>query len=845
MTRVALRSIRSHLGRFLLSVLAVLLGVAFVAGTFSLRTMLSSTFTDIISSSLVGDAYLRGAQEAAGGVGGDPTAGGTGRNRIPLAVAEEAAQVDGVRAVLPDLTGPVVVVGADGTAVISGGGAPSFGVGLHPQDPAATVVSGRAPEGAAEIALESTSLAASGLEIGDTTTVLLGEGLAEVEVVGEVAFGAPVAGATIVFLDVATAETVYAADGTVATVAVYADDGVAESQLVQRLEAALTDPAVAVVTGEELRTESEASVQEVLGFISTFLLVFAAIALFVGAFIIANTFQMVVRQRQREFAMLRAVGASPAQVLTSILVQALVVGVLGSAVGVGAGVALVAGLRGFFAAMGMELSGRIPVDGFTVLVSVLTGTLVSVVAAAVPARRAALTPPVEAMRDEVTTHERGSALRAAAGAVLLVGGVVAVVAATRGIDDAGRVLGVGAAAVVVAVLLLAPAVVPPALGVLAAPFVATLRPLGALARGNVTRLPRRTASTASALMIGMALVGAAAVLATSTQASTRVIVENESTSDLLVQSAARAVPQEVVTQVAALDDVARADAVRFGAVAVDGETAFAVGVPPGAFGTALDVTLVDGSFDSLSDGAVAVQQRRADREGWGVGDELELAGSLGREVVTVGAVIESRALGAPVVLPEEVFTALVPATEGAIDTVFVVATDGADVPALRDEITALVQPYVVLSVLDNEQFADQLADQVDQVLVILYALLGLSIVIAVLGVVNTLALSIAERTREIGLLRAVGLGRLQLASVVTIESVLTAVFGTILGVAVGVGLASTLPTVFADEGLTELAVPWGELGVLVGLAVVIGVLAALWPAVRAARMDVLDAVSYE
>ncbi|EYR64163.1 ABC transporter permease [Actinotalea ferrariae CF5-4] len=842
MTRVALRGIRSHLGRFLLSVLAVLLGVAFVAGTFSLRSMLSSTFTDIISSSLVGDAYLRGAQETAGAT--DPTTG-AGRNRIPLALAEEAERVDGVRTVLPDLTGPVVVVGADGTAVISGGGAPSFAVGLHPDDPAATVVAGRAPDGADEIALESASLAASGLEVGDTTTVVVGQGLVEAEVVGEVAFGAPVAGATIVFLDVATATAAYAADGTVSTMAVYAEEGVSEAELVERLEASIDRSEVAAVTGEQLRTESEESVQEVLGFISTFLLVFAAISLFVGAFIIANTFQMVVRQRQREFAMLRAVGASPAQVFTSILVQAVVVGVLGSAAGVGAGVALVAGLRGFFASMGMELSGRIPLDGFTVLVSVLTGTLVSVVAAAVPARRAALTPPVEAMRDEVATHDRGSTVRAAAGAVLLVGGVVAVAAATQGVGDAGTVLGIGAAAVVLAVLLLAPAVVPPALGVLAAPVVATVRPLGALARGNVTRLPRRTASTASALMIGMALVGAAAVLATSTQASTRVIVENESTSDLLIQSATQAVPEEVVGQVAALDGVARADAVRVGGVAVDGDATFAVALPPGAFGTALDVRLVDGSFDSLADGAVAVQEQRAQDEDWAVGDELELVGALGREVVTIGAVIESRALGAPVVLPEDVFLTLVPTAEGSIDTVFVVATAGTDVAALREEITTVVQPYVVLSVLDNEAFADQLADQVDQVLVILYALLGLSIVIAVLGIVNTLALSIAERTREIGLLRAVGLGRLQLASVVTIESVLTAVFGTVLGVAVGVGLASTLPTVFADEGLSELAIPWGQLGVLVALAVVIGVLAALWPAVRAARMDVLDAVSYE
>lgn len=844
MRRVALRGIRAHLGRFLLSVLAVLLGVAFVAGTFSLRTMLSGTFSDIIASSMVGDAYLRGAQEAAS-TEVDPATGTTARNAIPLDVVAAAEDVDGVARVLPDLTGPAIVVGADGTAVIAGGGAPSFAIGLHPDDPTARVVDGRAPDGADEIALEAASLRASGLAVGDTATAILGGALTEVTVVGEVEFGAPVAGATILFLDVGTATQAYASDGTVATVAVYAEDGVGEEELTERLQDAVGDDVVTAVTGATMRAEAEEQVQQILGFISTFLLVFAAISLFVGAFIIANTFQMLVRQRQREFAMLRAVGASPTQVLTSILVQAGVVGVIGSAAGVGAGVALVAGLREVFAAMGMELSGRIPLDGFTVAVSVATGTLVSLAAAAVPARRAALTPPVEAMRDEVTAHDGVSPVRAGLGALLLTGGVVTVVLATRAETGGGTLLGVGASAVVLSVLVLAPTVVPAALGVLAAPVVAAARPLGALARGNVTRTPRRTASTAGALMIGMALVGAAAVLAASTQASTRVIVENESTADLLVQSATRSVPGEVVEALAAVPGVDRVDAVRVGAVSVDDETTVAVAVDAGVFGTALDVEVVDGDTARLADGEVAVQRSRARTEGWAVGDTLTLSAGRGEREVTVGAVVDSRVLGAPVVLPEDVFAEIVPGAEQAVDTVFVVAEPGTDVAALRDDLTALVQPYVVLSVLDNEALADEIAEQVDQVLVILYVLLGLSIVIAVLGIVNTLALSIAERTREIGLLRAVGLGRAQLATVVTIESVLTAVFGTLLGVTVGTALAATLPTVFAEEGLSVLAVPWAQLAVLVALAVVIGVVAAVWPAVRAARMDVLEAIAYE
>ena len=846
MRRVALRGIRSQLGRFLLSVLAVLLGVAFVAGTFSLRSMMSSTFTDIIESSFTGDAYVRGSERLAvddGAGGGAP--GMAARNGVPLELEETVAGVEGVEAVVPEVSGPVVLVGADGTAVLSSG-PPSFAVGLHPDDPSARVVDGRAPAGPDEIGLESATLEASGLAVGDSTTVVVGGALVPVEVVAEVAFGAPVAGATIVFLDLATAEAAYAPEGEALQLAVHAVDGLDEETVVARVADALaTAGDVEVVTGEQAREENVEAVQEVLGFISTFLLVFAAVALFVGAFIIANTFQMVVRQRQREYAMLRAVGASPTQVFGAILAQAAVVGVAGSVLGVGAGVGLVSVLRVVLAQAGMELSGRIPLDGSTVAISVVTGTVVSVLAAAVPARKAALTPPVEAMRDDVVVRDRASVVRAAVGAVLLAGGLAALAAAMADLGDGGPLLGLGAAGVLVGVLALAPTVVPVALGALAAPAVAAMRPLGGLARGNVTRNPRRTASTAGALMIGMALVAAAAVIASSTQASTRAVVENESTSDLLLQSATRAVPEELVGLAGDVDGVAHADALRVGGVVVDGASTTVVGAADGMFGRSLDIEVVDGDLDRLADGGLAVHEDLAEDEGWGVGDVVTLTGAQGERDLEVVAVVDSAALGGALVLGEAEFAAVVAPTEAVVDTVFVVAEDGADLAALRDGLTEAAAPFVVVSVMDNEEFADELAGQVDQILVILYALLGLSIVIAVLGIVNTLALSVAERTREIGLLRAVGLGRLQLASVVTVESVLTAVFGTVLGLAVGTGLAATLPTVFADEGLTELDVPWDQLGAFLALAVVVGVVAALWPAVRAARMDVLQAVSYE
>ncbi|MBC7549633.1 MAG: ABC transporter permease [Cellulomonas sp.] len=856
MRRVALRGIRAHLVRFVLSVLAVTLGVAFVAGTFSLRALLSSPFSSIIDSALTGDAYLRGADEA--GATSPTGQGGLGeaRNSIPLTLADDVAAVEGVAVALADVNGPAVLVGADGLAVAQGQ-APSFAQALFPDDPAVHLIAGRAPAGPTEIALASETLTKSGLALGATTRAVIAGSLQDVVVVGTVDYGAPLAGATVMFLDPTTAIQAYAPTGLVQTITVYADPGVSPQTLVDRLTPAVTDaPAAAeVVTGDRLRADARAQIEAALGFVETFLLVFAGISLFVGAFIIANTFAMSVRQRMREFALLRALGASPTQVFASILIQAAVVGLVGSALGVLAGFALVAGLRAFLAEFGMSLSGRIPLDPSTVALSLAIGTVVSLAAAALPARRAALTPPVEAMRDDVVVLERTLRWRALAGSVLTAGGVAAVALAVAAPEPSGGPrLGGGAAAVLVGVLVLAPVIARASLGSLAAVFVVTIKPIGRLARGNVTRNPRRTANTAGALMIGMALVGASSVLAASAQGSTRSIVAETSTADFVLRSPAAAIPADAVAAVGLLPDVAAADAVTLGSVLIGtvgeaspsaGPPTVVVGLDPGAFGRTMDIETTDGSLASLADGEIAAQRSVAQDAGWGVGTRLELTSTAGTRTVTIGAIIDSPAIQAPVVLPQALFDDLVPAAQAAVNLVFVKAAPGTDPATLRADLTVAVAPFVVVSVLDNEQFASELAGQVDQVLVILYALLGLSVVIAILGIVNTLALSVIERTREIGLMRAVGLGRLQLAGTVMIESVLTALFGTVVGVAVGVCLAAAMPTVFADVGLTDLVIPWDTLAWVLLLAVVVGVLAAVWPAIRAARLPVLQAVTVD
>jgi len=859
MLRVTLRGVRAHAVRFVMSILAVALGVAFVTGTFALRTMLSGTFHGIIDATAPADVYVRGDGVVPGGASaGVGMTLGEARTPVSYALADELTAVAGVDVALADLAGQIVLVGADGTAVQSTQ-APSFGIALDLRDPATELLDGRAPQAADEVAVESATLASSGLGLGDRTRVVLAGEVRDVTVVGEVDAGGPMAGATLVYLPVDVALAVYAPEGTVPTIAVYADGDVPEDALAERVGAALAGGTLAhadgaeAVTGQSQRDAMTADIDEMLGFVTAFLLIFAAISLFVGGYLITNTFAMSVRQRVREFALLRAVGASPVQVFGVVVGQAAVVGLVGSAVGVAAGLGLVSLLRVVFAQVGMDLVGDVPLETSTVVLSLVLGTVVSAVAAAVPARRAALVAPVEAMRGEVTVPERSLHVRGLVGAgVVALGGAAVAFAALRPASSAAEpLLGAGAVVVLVGVLVVAPSLARAVLRVLAAPFVRLLPPVGRLAQGNVVRNPRRTASTAGALVIGMALVGAVSVIAATGQASLAGVVESSTNADLVLRSVNNAIPEGAVSDVGTLPAVGRADAIAYtiggaspgpGVVPGPQDGGVVIGVGPDVLGTTLLVDVLAGDVDDL-DATHAVINERAAGAGWDVGDEVTVVTAVGTRTFTVAAVVDSQVMGGQVVIAQDVLDELAPGQAQVVDTVFVDAADGVAVADLRSAVADAVAPYVVVSVQDRDQFVDQMAGQVDQLLVILYALLGLSLVIAVLGIVNTLALSVIERTREIGLLRAVGLGRLQLAGVVTVESVLTAVFGTVVGLAVGVGLASVLPRVYSQEGLDTLVVPWDGLAVMVGLALVVGVLAALWPGARAARLRVLDAIA--
>ena len=857
MIRVALRSVRAHAGQFLLTALAVVLGVTFLSGTLALRGVLSDTFSALMSSTMTADLYVTGQP-----ISGAQSGGGSGvlTEKIDGAAAEQIARVDGVRAAHAASSLSGTLVGADGTPVTSTG-APTLIVPAFPDFPGWRLVAGRDPSGTGEIALESDALRRSGLAVGDRTHLVVDGTPSEVTVVGELTYGTSMAGATIVAADPDWVMGVAAPDGKVAQIEITLADG-ADTAAVSRQITDLLPDSDRLQTRAERIDEQNAYVESILGYVQTFLLVFVVLAMFVGSFIIMNTFAMSVRQRQKEFALLRAVGASPTSVFATVLFQAIVIGLLGSLIGVAGGAGLTRLLVAGLEAYGMPLPGGVPMTRGVIAASVAIGLLVTIVGALLPARDAALAPPVEAMRGTAGAREKPLWVRGAVGALLTAAGLAGVVAAWTGDDLPHRtaVLGAGAGALVLGLLVCSPVLARQSIAVLAMPL-RLLRPVGRLAARNLAAAPRRTAATSAALVIGAARGCAGTIIASSMQASITDIVNDSMRADLLVRATATSgrltpLPAEMTEQINALDGVKETTGYTAYSVSTtlpDGteNVGYMVAVDPQRYPDFYDPNVTAGSLDSLDDAHVAAF---AD-SGLQLGDQVAVTGPAGSVTATVSAVADSKGLTGTLYATPEVaaavgsWTAPAPTDPQEVlsspQGLFVSLADGADMGTVQSQIQEIVAPAYVFEVLDADELSDQVGQMADQMLAVLYALLGLSLVIAVLGIVNTLVLSVSERTREIGLMRAVGLGRAQVAGEILCESVLTAVYGTVLGGATGVLLAGALRSVLADRGLTELAIPWPQLAVMLAAAVVVGALAALWPALRAVRLPVLRAIATE
>jgi putative ABC transport system permease protein len=863
MLKVTLANVRGHVVRLLLTCLAVTLGTAFVAGSFVLTDSIDRTFSAIFATADSTDAVVRleGAgvtgSEAATAEGAGAAAGAdagpedTELAGLDIGLADDIEAVDGVVRAVPDLAGNALLQGADGTAVRSGG-APALGFAWDPDDPTVRLVDGRGAEAADEVVVETRTLEQSGLELGEATVLVVNGTPLDVTVVGEATNDTPTAGATIVLLEEGLAREQFAPTGLVPGFTVSAEEGVSQEEVVERVAAVVPDGAE-VVTGQQQADETQEALAEALGFVTVFLLVFAGVALFVGAFIIFNTFSMLVAQRARELALLRAVGATRGQVTRSVLGESLLIGLVGSVAGLAVGIGLAAAMQALIGGQfGLELEG-LPVTTRTVVATLLVGVLVTAVAAVLPARRASAIAPVAAMRDEQALPATAVRLRAVSGLALAAVGAVAIglVLADVVTWQPLAVLGAGVAAVFLGVATASPAVSKPVVWALTAPLAGGA--VGRLAQRNGLRNPRRTAATASALMIGLALVGTVSVLASSASASVSDIVEDEFVGDLVVSDGGQpTIAASVAQQVADVEGVAAVLELPFTPATVDGEDGLVGAVDPATLSGLVRLTPVAGSLDDLGDG-VWLTETEADDRAVDVGDTVAVRVGNGetadREVLAVYE--DSQLVALDAVVSQEVYDAGLEGLQsagggpGSVQFVLVDVADDADLAAVRDDVTEVASQFLTLSVLDAEEFTSQQAAQINQVLGLLYALLGLSLVIATLGVVNTLALSVVERTREIGLLRAIGLDRPQLRRTVRIEAVATTVFGALLGITLGLAFGLALQRGLAGDGLEVLAVPWTTVAVVLVGSALVGVVAAILPAWRASRVDILRAITTE
>ncbi len=836
MRTVSLRNLRAHKVRLALTLISVLLGTAFVAGSFIFTDTLKQSFDTIFATSDKGiDARVQPTHGYAAGV--------------PIGAVTAIERVPGVRAVQPVIESGLVLVDDQGKRVDTGG-APGNGSAWLPNrqiGEVPSVVQGHAPTHSGEVAINDGAASKYHLDLGEHVKVVVqNAAVTNLTVVGIYHVSFDTGGYLGALLSRDQAMSLFTDGRHYNAVDVAAADGVSETTLAARIEKVL--PAgLEARTGTQVRDDDAGGVGTALSFITAILLGFGIVALLVGTFIIYNTFSMIVAQRQRELALLRAVGADRKQVRRSVTFEALIIGALGSLLGLAGGVGLAYGLHAVLDALDLGLpSGGLVVATRTVVISILLGTVVTVFAASAPARRAGRIAPVAAMREEFASPSAASLRRRTAiGIVVGLGGVAATVAGVVADSTATSALltGIGLVAVCAAAMLLSPVfarwVIVPLGRVVGRPFGI----VGQLARTNAVRNPRRTAATAFALTLGLVLVTGIAVLGSSMKASIDKLFENNVTADyILTTNTDVDVPIAAAQAARTVPGVASVTELQTIEANVDGQTRSGSSVK-GPLTAVLNVHMDAGSVDT-SGHHMIVSRKIADQRHWTMGTTHTLrVPGVAPITVTVTGIFANDQLIGPWAVSSDIYRTLTPQNRWSDDVALVHAKDGADLEAMRAGLKDATNDLYVVDVRNRSEFEGMIASQINGLLGLVYGLLGLAIVIAILGIINTQALSVIERRREIGMLRAIAMQRKQVRRTIYLESLLIAVFGAVLGVSLGLTFGSLFTRVLHSQGLDTLSVPWGQAVLFLGLAAVVGVLAALWPGFRAARTPPLSAVA--
>ncbi|MEV6405461.1 ABC transporter permease [Streptomyces bobili] len=855
MLKATLRSFLAHKGRLLLSALAVVLSVAFVAGSLIFSDTVTRTF-DRLFASTSADVTVEPRDDLDSSV---PTGA---VQTLPAALTGRVAAVDGVSSAHADVSVQnITVVDSANKSVGPTTGAPTIATDWYLTDRSPVeLTSGHVPRGAGEAVLDADTADKKHVETGDTLTVMAQPGSFRVEVVGIATFRTTNPGAALLFLDPEVAATRLLGSADLATsISIEAADGVTDAELKKRVAAALGSGPYDVRTADEQAKSAAENLGGFLDVIKYVMLGFAGIAVLVGVFLIVNTFSMLIAQRTRELGLLRALGADRRQVRRSVLTEALLLGLVGSTVGLAAGIGLAAGLIRLMSAFGMNLNTAEMVIGWVTPVSAYAvGVGVTFVAAYLPARRAATVSPMAALADaDVAGVGRPLRVRAMVGAVVGALGVAALVGCVTASEtaSAASLLGLGVVLTLIATVVAGPLLVRPVIQVLGGAFPALFGPVGRMSQRNALRNPRRTGATAAALMVGLALVGGMSVASASMSKSFDQQIDDTLGADFVIQNTnLTPFSQEVTDRVRATDGVGLVVRQRFAPVAVrlpDGER---VKTTAAGYDSQVDevahVTYARGdTAAALADGAIAMDVDFAEDHGVRVGSVLPVEFPGERTAsFRVGALTDQDAaegFGMQGGLFFGIATVEKYVPGGQDSVLYVNAAAGTDADQLRPRLERTLDPYPQVQARDQADYKELVHDQIAVLLYLVYALLGLAIVIAVLGVVNTLALSVVERTREIGLLRAIGLSRRQLRRMIRLESVVIAVFGAVLGLALGLVWGVCTQQVLALQGMKALAIPWTTIVAVVVGSAVVGVVAALLPALRASRMNVLAAIAHE
>lgn len=844
MWRVTWKSITSHKLRLLTTSLSIALGVAFIAGALMLGATMTRTFDDLFSSAFKNtDVVLRGASNLA-------DENDDLRPSFDESVLATVQDIPGVGSASADVNGFAQLVDPAGRPVKTGG-APQYGAvwAQHADLSPWNIAKGSAPAKPDEIVIDAGVAKRAKLIPGDRVTVLTEIGPNPFVISGTAKFGSvdsPAGAQFVLFENVAVAQQMIGTPGKIDQIYIRATKGVSQQKLVDRIKP-LVGSGVDVATGKAVEKQSQDSVDSILRIFTLILSIFGGIALFVAAFIINNTFSIILAQRTKEMALLRAIGATRRQVLRSVMLEAFVTGLFASLVGLFLGILVSIALQAFLMAIGIELptSGLI-IPSNAVMTSLVAGTLITVVAAFLPARRSSKIPPIAALREVAIDDSSRSLVRFVVGLGLMgVGVVLLAVGLVADVKKPYIPVGFGAALVFIGVYFLGPVIARPASRIIGWPLPRLKGQAGVLARENAMRNPRRTSSTAAALMIGVSLVTLASVFFTSAKASAKQVVGRSFGGDFIVSSSNQTgqtgVPFPFVDQLRKRSEIGVVGELQHPLAKVDGGSTSLSAVNPSEFDKIMDIQVKQGDLNSVADADIAVSQKFADAHHLDLGAAISLELQSGISQRRIVAIYKDRSVVGNFVIS---LNSLKPGDGMGYDAMVLVNTaSGVTTAAARKTLDAVAAPFFTIKVQDETQLKKEMTKQIDGVLSLFLVLLGLAVIIALIGIANTLALSVFERTHELGLLRAVGMTRRQMRSMVRWESVIVALLGTMLGLIIGVAFGWALVTATKSEGMEVLAIPWLRIVIILLVAAVAGVFAAILPARRAARIDVLAAIS--